>query len=37
MLTEEDQKAWSDSEVAVNWVVNDPESGLARCEWALGG
>nr|XP_034301655.1 uncharacterized protein LOC105322112 [Crassostrea gigas] len=35
-LRQEDQNAWTDSEVAVNWVVSDPESGLARCEWALG-
>ncbi|XP_062579853.1 uncharacterized protein LOC134241846 [Saccostrea cucullata] len=35
-LRNEDQSAWTDAEVAVNWDVNDPESGIAYCEWAIG-
>ena len=35
-LTGEDSDASTDNEVSVNWEVEDPESGLDYCEWAIG-
>ena len=35
-LTGEDSDASTDNEVSVNWEVDDPESGLDYCEWAIG-
>ncbi|XP_033751510.1 LOW QUALITY PROTEIN: uncharacterized protein LOC117335547 [Pecten maximus] len=34
--TELDLDSWQQDEVLVNWEVNDPESGLSFCEWAIG-
>ncbi|XP_078321865.1 uncharacterized protein LOC111103999 isoform X3 [Crassostrea virginica] len=31
-----DEDAWIDSEVAVNFMANDDESGIEYCEWAIG-
>ncbi|KAK3101903.1 hypothetical protein FSP39_007221, partial [Pinctada imbricata] len=32
----EDKDEWSIDEVSVNWEVEDPESGIDFCEWAIG-
>ncbi|XP_060084880.1 uncharacterized protein LOC132564227 [Ylistrum balloti] len=34
--SELDLDSWEQDEVLVNWEVNDPESGLDFCEWAIG-
>ncbi|XP_061176007.1 uncharacterized protein LOC133184958 [Saccostrea echinata] len=31
-----DEDAWTDNEVAVNYLVTDEESGIDYCEWAIG-
>ena len=31
-----DEDAWTDNEVAVNFLVKDEESGIDYCEWAIG-
>ncbi|XP_062606252.1 uncharacterized protein LOC134268062, partial [Saccostrea cucullata] len=31
-----DEDAWTDNEVAVNFMVTDEESGIDFCEWAIG-
>ena len=31
-----DEDAWTDSEVVVNFMANDDESGIEYCEWAIG-
>ncbi|KAK3100189.1 hypothetical protein FSP39_015958 [Pinctada imbricata] len=35
-LIDEDQDTWTVNEVSVNWKVEDPESGIDFCEWAIG-
>ncbi|KAK3103765.1 hypothetical protein FSP39_021725 [Pinctada imbricata] len=35
-ITGEDEYARIDNEVSVNWNVEDPESGIDYCEWAIG-
>ncbi|XP_065943774.1 uncharacterized protein [Magallana gigas] len=35
-LSNEDQEAWTDNEVSVNFEAVDDESGIAHCEWAIG-
>ena len=31
-----DEDAWELNEVAANWAVDDPESGILECQWAIG-
>lgn len=35
-ISDEDQEAWTDNEVSVNFEAVDDESGIAHCEWAIG-
>ncbi|KAK3101031.1 hypothetical protein FSP39_000383, partial [Pinctada imbricata] len=35
-ITGEDEFARTDNEISVNWEVEDPESGIDYCEWAIG-
>jgi len=32
----EDLDSWQQNEVLVNWKVEDLESGVEYCEWAIG-
>ncbi|KAK3101347.1 hypothetical protein FSP39_002877 [Pinctada imbricata] len=32
----EDEDAQTENEISVNWEVEDPESGIDYCEWAIG-
>ncbi|CAC5370733.1 unnamed protein product [Mytilus coruscus] len=31
-----DEDAWEFNEVSANWAVEDPESGILLCQWAIG-
>lgn len=35
-FSDEDQEAWTDNEVSVNFEAVDNESGIDHCEWAIG-
>ena len=35
-ITGEDEEAWTLNEVVANWNVQDLESGIKYCEWAIG-
>jgi hypothetical protein len=31
-----DEDAWTFNEVRANWAVEDKESGILSCHWAIG-
>jgi len=35
-ISEIDLDSWEQDEILVNWKVEDPESGVKFCEWAIG-
>ena len=35
-FTGEDEDAWTFNEVAANWAMEDLESGIKFCKWAIG-
>ena len=36
LYTGEDEEAWTFNEIAANWAVEDLESGIKTCQWAIG-
>lgn len=35
-MTGTDEDAWELNEMIANWAVEDPESGILLCDWAIG-
>ena len=35
-FTGADEDAWTFNEVAANWAMEDLESGIKFCKWAIG-